>query len=92
MKDYLKAGDYFGERALLTKEKRGANIVVTSAKIRVLALDKDTFNKTLGSKVDVLKANMQTYAKSREEAADDYIKAVKLYLGEQPSFNALISR
>ena len=40
--DYSK-GKYFGERALLTKEARAANTVVTSDKLECLSLERDTF-------------------------------------------------
>ena len=42
VKDYA-AGQYFGERALLTNEKRAANIVVTSETCTVLALERAVF-------------------------------------------------
>ncbi len=62
VKDYKK-GDYFGERSLLTKENRAANIVVTSDECKVLMLEKDTFNRLLGSLDDILKRNMDEYLK-----------------------------
>jgi len=62
VKDY-KRGDYFGERALLTKENRAANIVVTSDECKVLMLERDTFVRLLGSLDDILKRNMTDYLK-----------------------------
>lgn len=62
VKDY-KRGDYFGERSLLTSELRAANIVVTSNECVVLSLEKSTFNRLLGSLDDILKRNMEEYAK-----------------------------
>jgi cAMP-dependent protein kinase regulator len=43
----LKAGDFFGERALLTGEPRAANITATST-CTCLCLSRDTFNHVLG--------------------------------------------
>jgi len=62
VKDYAK-GQYFGERALLTNENRAANIVVTSDECMVLALERSTFNRLLGSLNDILSRNMSDYAK-----------------------------
>jgi len=60
VKDYSK-GDYFGERALITKEMRAASIVVTSDECSVLSLNRDTFNRLLGSLEDILRRNMEQY-------------------------------
>ena len=62
VKDYIK-GNYFGERSLLTSENRAANIVVTSDDCVVLSLERDTFNRLLGSLDDILKRNMEEYHK-----------------------------
>ena len=62
VKDYSK-GNYFGERALLTSENRAANIVVTSDECVVLSLERDTFNRLLGSLDNILKRNMEEYHK-----------------------------
>ena len=62
VKDYTK-GQYFGERALLTNENRAANIVVTSDECIVLALERDTFNRLLGSLNDILSRNMSDYTR-----------------------------
>ena len=67
--DY-KRGNYFGERALLTSEKRAANIVVTSESCTVLSLERETFNRLLGSLDKILERNMEAYEK---------------YLGKKPS-------
>jgi cAMP-dependent protein kinase regulator len=47
-------GQYFGERALLTSETRAASIVVTSEECTVLSLERDTFNRILGSLQEIL--------------------------------------
>uniref|UniRef100_A0A7S3CUP1 Cyclic nucleotide-binding domain-containing protein n=1 Tax=Strombidium rassoulzadegani TaxID=1082188 RepID=A0A7S3CUP1_9SPIT len=56
-------GNYFGERALLTSENRAANIVVTSDECVVLSLDRETFNRLLGSLDKMLMRNMDEYNK-----------------------------
>jgi serine/threonine protein kinase/CRP-like cAMP-binding protein len=54
----LKAGDWFGEIALLTGSVRTANVVADSS-VRLLALDRGAFEKVLGNLKDILdrKAN-----------------------------------
>ena len=56
-------GNYFGERALLTSENRAANIVVTSEECSTLSLDRETFNRLLGSLDKILMRNMDEYNK-----------------------------
>ena len=58
-----KAGDYFGERALLKKEPRAANIIATSETLEVVTMDKDSFVRLLGPLEIMLKRNMEIYAK-----------------------------
>lgn len=53
----LRAGDYFGERALVTGEPRAANVVAES-KVVVMALDRTAFNSLLGPLKDVIDHNM----------------------------------
>ena len=43
----LSAGDYFGERALMTSEPRAATITADT-KVTVMALDKTDFQNLLG--------------------------------------------
>ena len=46
----LSAGDHFGELALLNKEKRSLSIRVSSDQgCKLLSLDKDSFERILGS-------------------------------------------
>merc|ERR1719498_1774505 len=52
----LKAGDYFGELALLNNEPRAASVFASSDTVRLLALDRKAFNRLLGP----LKEMMQT--------------------------------
>merc|ERR1719498_836260 len=60
----LKAGDYFGELALLNNEPRAASVICTSDKVQLLSLDRKAFNRLLGP----LKEMMQT-AQSRYSCA-----------------------
>jgi len=53
----LRAGDYFGERALVTGEPRAANVVAES-KVVVMALDRTAFNSLLGPLKDLIDHNM----------------------------------
>lgn len=53
----LSAGDYFGERALLTGEPRAATIRAVTD-VKVMALDRENFDKLLGPLRDVLDHNM----------------------------------
>lgn len=58
--DY-KAGDYFGELALLKNQPRAASVVVESDTAKVLSLGRQSFNKMLGPLQDLLKKNEGTY-------------------------------
>lgn len=60
-------GSYFGERALIKKEPRAASIEATSDELEVVSLDKDSFNRLLGPVEEIMKRNMQIYAKYSNE-------------------------
>merc|ERR1712048_1290946 len=51
--DY-KAGDYFGELALLKNQPRAASIIVESETAKVLTMSRSAFSKMLGSLQDIL--------------------------------------
>ena len=53
----LHAGDYFGERALMTNEPRAANVDAATA-VESLALDRQAFNEILGPLHEVIDKNM----------------------------------
>jgi cAMP-dependent protein kinase regulator len=55
-----KAGDYFGELALLKNEPRAANVVAKS-KLKVVSLDRQSFKRLLGPLDEILKRNMDAY-------------------------------
>jgi len=57
----LKAGEFFGERAILTDEPRAADVFATSD-VECLALDRDAFNDSLGSLTEVLDSNVSKKA------------------------------
>jgi len=63
----LAAGDYFGEIALLTSKPRQASVIAAerSGTLKVLYLDRRTFNRILGSAEDVLRRDMAAYNKFR---------------------------
>ena len=60
--DY-KLGEYFGERALIKNEPRAATIKASSDELKVVELQRDTFARLLGPLEDILKRNMEVYAK-----------------------------
>jgi cAMP-dependent protein kinase regulator len=60
---HYKSGDYFGERALIKSEPRAATIEATSDELEVVSLDKESFNRLLGPIEDLMKRNMEMYAK-----------------------------
>jgi len=54
--------DYFGELALLKNQPRGATIKVTSAKAKLVWLDRKTFTKMLGPLQGILERHAAAYA------------------------------
>ena len=55
-----RAGDFLGERALITNEPRAANIITTEDCV-VVALDKQSFKRLLGPIEEILKRNFDLY-------------------------------
>lgn len=60
--DY-KENDYFGELALLGGDKRKASIKVTSERICVAFISKESFKRLLGPIEEILKRNVSKYEK-----------------------------
>jgi len=56
----LRAGAYFGERALLTDAPRAATVTAVSAS-RLLAMDRAAFLRLLGPVADILARNFAVY-------------------------------
>lgn len=56
----IGSGDYFGEIALVNRQRRAASIIALE-KCYSVSLDRDAFQRLLGPLEDVLKRNMGTY-------------------------------
>lgn len=59
--DY-KAGQYFGELALLKNQPRAASVIVESSSAKVLSMSRVSFTKMLGPLTDILQKNVGSYA------------------------------
>ena len=55
-----KAGDYFGELALLKNEPRAASVIART-QLKVATIDRDSFKRLLGPLDQILMRNMQAY-------------------------------
>ena len=66
MKFVRSKSNYFGERALLAKEKRAATVEVISEEATVLALSKDRFEEILGSLAELQKMHKETKGAARK--------------------------
>lgn len=60
VKEY-KAGDYFGELALLKNQPRAASVLVESEQAKVLSMTRVSFTKMLGPLTDILLKHGQSY-------------------------------
>jgi cAMP-dependent protein kinase regulator len=59
---FLKAGDYFGELALLNNEPRAASVFAESDKVQLLALDRKAFNRLLGPLKEMMQMAQTRYS------------------------------
>jgi len=57
----LKAGDYFGELALLSGEPRAATVKAVSDTVKLLVLDRKSFSRLLGPLRDMLMQSQTRY-------------------------------
>ena len=57
-----KAGEYFGERSLLTDQARAANIIAQS-QVCVVSLDRQSFKRLMGPMEEILARNEEEYKK-----------------------------
>ncbi|XP_018100594.1 protein kinase cGMP-dependent 2 L homeolog isoform X2 [Xenopus laevis] len=51
----LEKGDYFGEKALISDDVRSANILAYGERVECLVMDRETFNKTVGTYEELMK-------------------------------------
>uniref|UniRef100_A0A7S1G631 Cyclic nucleotide-binding domain-containing protein n=1 Tax=Bicosoecida sp. CB-2014 TaxID=1486930 RepID=A0A7S1G631_9STRA len=61
----LTTGDYFGERALLTNEKRAATVTSVTPCV-CQKLDRATFKRLLGPLEDIMRTNMEVYNRYKD--------------------------
>ncbi len=59
---FYRAGDYFGELALIKGEPRAAN-VLAKTNMKLVTLDRGTFKRLLGPIEEILKRNAEKYIK-----------------------------
>jgi cAMP-dependent protein kinase regulator len=55
-----KAGDYFGERALLKNEPRAANVIAKSD-CKLVSVDRHSFKRLMGPLDTIMRRNMEIY-------------------------------
>lgn len=77
----LGAGEYFGERALITGEPRAADVTAVT-KCNLMALDREAFNNLLGPLREVLAHNMNMHI----------LTSIKLFEKLSPSEKAKLSK
>jgi cAMP-dependent protein kinase regulator len=62
----LLEGDYFGEISLMTEEPRKATLTAIGD-IKVVYLEREAFNRLMGSCQEVLERNMEKYKNAVEK-------------------------
>merc|ERR1712232_1293346 len=56
-----RAGDYFGELALINNEPRAASVFATSPEVRLLSIDASTFKRLMGPVEEILRRQASQY-------------------------------
>lgn len=59
-------GDYFGERALLTKEARAASVIAVEDCV-LAEMDEPTFSRLMGPLEDIMKDRMEAYEQANKQ-------------------------
>ncbi|XP_072138120.1 cGMP-dependent protein kinase 2 [Mobula birostris] len=83
----LKAGEYFGEKALISEDLRSANIIADDDDTQCLVIDRDIFNQMVGTYEE-----LQTYLKEYVEQlsrSDENRNAMLLTTAQQVSSESI---
>ena len=67
----LGPSDFFGERALLSTEKRAATVTAVKP-TQLLVLDRESFLRLLGPLEGILRREMQGYIEAASSSDDDF--------------------
>ena len=61
----MNAGQYFGERSLITREPRAANVIAITPMV-CAAMDRSAFERLLGPLKDIMRTHAAKYAKAED--------------------------
>lgn len=70
----LTTGDFFGERALIKNEPRGATCIAVNGDVTCFVLDRSDFNKLLGPLEELLKISTSRESNNTEKLEENAIK------------------
>lgn len=82
----LGKGDYFGERALLTEDKRSANVISNSDDLQLLMLDREDFVALVGN-ITEIRAQEDDLDTHAEEVYDEIMDNLRVV--EEQNFKVL---
>jgi len=88
----LGKGDFFGERALLTEDKRSANVIADSSEVDCLLLDRTNFTNLIGDINELGRTRKSTKSLERinQEQEKEFIEIMKtLRTNEEKNFKVL---